>query len=486
MRHYPLLFALLFQLSLAQGQDGQSETGQTFSLEQSIAFALENNILMKNAELDERIADGRVKETRGIGLPQIDASVALRHNQKLQRFFATKQTSFAFSGLPEEQYDTYLPGLADDDVVAAPNFFQLKSSGDAGVTINQLIFNSSYLVGLQAANAYRDLAIKTTDQTREELVQQVAKAYYTCVINKDRITLFNTNIARVDSLLRTTTALYENGLAESIDVDRVRVTLNNLKVEQNKFIKLQEIAYQLLKFQMNYPMDRPIEVEGDIASITIDENVLNEYAANWDYAVRTDYRLLEANRKLQALDIKNKYAESLPSLSAFANLGFATQSPNIGGLFKTNSDIPTTEFIGPDKWYSYTAFGLTLNVPIFSGLQRTYRIQQAKLTMAKIENSFTQLKAQIDLETRQAATNFLNAVESAEAQKQNQELAANVARITKIKYEEGVGSSLEVVQAESDLREAQINYYNALYDAIVAKIDLDKAYGRLNPTTNED
>src|SRR5690606_19616702 len=236
----------------------------TFSLEQSIAFALENNILMKNAELDERIADGRVKETRGIGLPQIDASVALRHNQKLQRFFASKQTSFAFSGLPEEQYDTYLPGLADDDVVAAPNFFQLKSSGDAGVTINQLIFNSSYLVGLQAANAYRDLAIKTTDQTREELVQQVAKAYYTCVINKDRITLFNTNIARVDSLLRTTTALYENGLAESIDVDRVRVTLNNLKVEQNKFIKLQEIAYQLLKFQMNYPMDRPIEVEGDI------------------------------------------------------------------------------------------------------------------------------------------------------------------------------------------------------------------------------
>src|SRR5690606_38641061 len=207
MRHYPLLFALLFQLSLAQGQDGQSETGQTFSLEQSIAFALENNILMKNAELDERIADGRVKETRGIGLPQIDASVALRHNQKLQRFFASKQTSFAFSGLPEEQYDTYLPGLADDDVVAAPNFFRLKSSGDAGVTINQLIFNSSYLVGLQAANAYRDLAIKTTDQTREELVQQVAKAYYTCVINKDRITLFNTNIARVDSLLRTTTAL---------------------------------------------------------------------------------------------------------------------------------------------------------------------------------------------------------------------------------------------------------------------------------------
>ncbi len=477
MRQYPLLLALFFQLSLAQGQDGQSAAGQTFTLEQSIAFALENNVLMKNATLDERIAEGKVKETRGIGLPQIDASVALRHNQKLPRFFGEKSASNPIT--------SEFPG-DEGDVIAMENFFQLRSSGDAGVTINQLIFNSSYLVGLQAANAYRDLAIKTTDQTREQLIQQVAKAYYTCVINKDRITLFTTNIARVDSLLATTSALFENGLAESIDVDRVRVTLNNLRVEQNKFVKLQEIAYQLLKFQMNYPMDKPIEVAGDIASISIDDNILNEYAANWDYAVRTDYRLLEANRRLQALDIKNKYAESLPSLSAFANLGYSTQSPNISGLFKTNSDIPDMGMIGPDKWYSYSAFGLTLNVPIFSGLQRTYRIQQAKLTMAKIDNSFSQLKAQIDLETRQAATNFLNAVESAEAQKENQELASNVARITKIKYEEGVGSSMEVIQAESDLREAQINYYNALYDALVAKIDLDKAYGKLNPTTNEE
>ena len=217
----------------------------------------------------------------------------------------------------------------------------------------------------------------------------------------------------------------------------------------------------------------------------MDENILDEYSVNWDYAVRTDYRLLEANRRLQALDIKNKYAESLPSLSAFANLGYSTQSPNIGGLFVTNSDIPETNMIGPDKWYPYTSFGLTLNVPIFSGLQRTYKIQQAKLTMAKIENGFSLLKSQIELETRQAATNYLNAVESAKAQKENQELAANVARITKIKYEEGVGSSMEVVQAEADLREAQINYYNSLYEAIVAKIDLDKAYGKLNQTENE-
>ena len=471
--YYPIsIFLILLSISL---QAQQTE----FTLEQCIDYALQNSVSLKNAQLDEKIADSKVKETRGIGLPQVNGNVSLRHNEKLARFFATKATSFGFSGLPEDQYATYLPELSDNDVVAIPNFFQLKSSGDAGITIDQLIFNSSYLVGLRAANAYRELSVKQTDQTREQVVQQVTKAYYSCLINKDRIALFDNNIARVDSLLRNTNAMYQNGFAESIDVDRTQVTLNNLTIERNKFMNLQEISLQLLKFQMNYPMDQPLEVAGDIASITVDEALLSEYAVEWDYTNRTDYKLLESNRALQTLDIKNKFSASVPTLSAFANFGYSTQSPNIGGLFKTESNISDDGRIGPDKWYPYTSFGLTLNIPIFSGLQRNYQIKQAKLTLEKIENEFTTMKASIDLEIKQAAANYLNAVESAKAQEQNRVLAEKVARITKIKYEEGVGSSMEVVQAESDLREAQINYYNALYDAVVAQIDLKKAYGKL-------
>ena len=365
------------------------------------------------------------------------------------------------------------------------NFFQLKSSGDAGVRVNQLLFNSSYLVGLQAANAYRDLAVKSAEQTREQVVENVSKAYYSCLINKDRIGLFETNIARVDSLLKTTTALFENGFAEAIDVDRINVTLTNLKVERNRFLRLQEISLELLKFQMNYSMQENIDIEGDISSLEIDADILNEYSASWDYSQRSDYRLLEANKKLQQLDLKNKYAEGLPSLSAFANLGYQTQSPNISGLFTTNTNMPDNGIVGPDKWYSYSAFGLTLNIPLFSGLQRNYRIQQAKLELQKTDNSFANLKSGIDLEIKQVASNYLSAVETAEAQKQNSVLAENIARVTRLKFEQGVGSNLEVVEAEAALREAQINYYSSLYDAIVAKIDLDKAYGKLNQTHYE-
>jgi outer membrane protein len=460
----------------------QGATGQSFTLEQCVEYALQNSPTVKNATIDQRIADAKVKETRGIGLPQVNATVGIQHNQKLPRFFSQYD--------PEAQgfIDlSQVPGIQPGDVVALQNFFQLKSSGNAQLSISQILFNGSYLVGLQAANAYRDLSVKMADQTREQAIEQVTKAYYNVLINNDRIRLFDVNIGRIDSLLRTTKALNQNGFAEAIDVDRIQVTYNNLKAQRDNFKNLQELGLQLLKFQMNYPMNQPINVTGDIASVQVDENVLNNYSLDWDYTQRADYRVLESNRKLQSLNIKNKFAEGLPSLVAFANLGYQTQSPNVSGLFKTESAIAENEEFGygPDKWYSFSTFGVSLNIPLFSGLQRNYRLQQEKLNMQKIENGFTSLKSAIDLEIKQAAISYLNAVTNLKSQQENRVLAENVARVTRIKYEQGVGSNLEVIDAEGSLKEAQINYYDALYNAIVAKVDLDKAYGKLNPQTTD-
>lgn len=481
-RVFQLLLIFLTTPFLAAAQN---TGGSSLTLEQCIDYALENSINIKNAVLDEEIADARVKETRGIGLPQIDASVGLLHNQKLPRFFMQYFT-------PEPGEESFIdlsgvPGIQDGDVVAMQNFFQLRSSGNASVSINQILFNGSYLVGLKAANAYRELSIRSTRQSKEQTIQQVTKAFYAVLINKDRMNLFDNNIARVDSLLQTTKALNENGFAEGIDVDRIRVTLNNLMAERDKFYNLQELAVHLLKFQMNYPMDQSLDVSGDIASLEVDKDLLKNYEVDFDYKGRSDYKLLEANRNLQELDIRNKFSAALPSLAAFANLGYSTQSPNIGGLFKTNTTgVPDAEGIGPDKWYSFSSFGLSLNIPIFSGLQRSYRLQQAKINMMKIENNFSSLKSAIDLEVRQAAISYLNAIKSMESQRENRALAENIARITKIKYEEGVGSNLEVIEAEAALKEAQINYYTALYDALIAKVDLDKAYGKLLPATETE
>jgi outer membrane protein TolC len=475
MKRIPLtLFLFLIGAAMAVAQEDQ-KPAQTFTLEQAVQYALENSPNVKNSVIDEKISDAKVKETRGIGLPQVDATIGLQHNQKLPRFFTEYSPDGGFIDL------SGVDGIQPGDVVAAQNFFQLKSAGNAAVNISQILFNGSYLVGLQAANAYRELSVKNTVMTREKTTEQVMKAYYNVLINKDRMQLFDVNIGRIDSLLKTTKALNQNGFAEKIDVDRIQVTANNLKAQRNNFYNLQELGLQMLKFQMNYPMDQPIDIAGDIASLQIDENLLNNYSLEWDYTQRSDYRVLETNRKLQALNIKNKYAEGLPSLSAFANLGYSTQSSNISGLFKTESSIEDAGGVGPDKWYSFSTFGVSLNIPIFSGLQRSYRVQQEKLNMQKIQNGFITLKSAIDLETRSSAISYQNAINDLKSQEENRVLAENIARVTKIKYEQGVGNNIEVIEAESSLKEAQINYYDALYNALVAKVDLDKAYGKLMP-----
>ncbi len=468
---------VVMALLVAGVADAQQQTPTSFTLEQCIEYALKNSINAQNSLIDQEIASAKVKETVGLGLPQVSGNVAIQHNEQLRRFFGRYTTTpGSFSFFP------VTPGANEGDILAARSPFQLQSSGDAGITINQLIFSGNYLVGLQASKAYKDLSFKTANQTKEQIIEQVTKAYYSVLINHERTNLFDNNIARLDSLLKNTIALNKNGFAEGIDVDRIRVAYNNLKSERDKFLKLSDLGKELLKFQMNYPMDQPINVEGKIEDIKV-ESDLTSYLEGWDYKSRPDYKVLEANQRLQQLNIKNQYAGALPTLSGFANLGYSTQSNNISGLFTTNSNAPDNSQtgVGPDKWYGYSLFGVSLNMNIFTGFQRQYKIQQEKLTLRKIDNGFKSLKQGIDLQTKQASTSFANAITSLTSQKENMDLASNIARITKIKYEQGVGSNLEVVDAENSLRQAQTNYYSALFDAMVAKVDLDKAYGKLIP-----
>lgn len=478
MKRVYLLTWLAFSLLTVGRSYGQESTASAFTLEQCIEYALQNSINAQNATIDQRIAAAKVKETVGLGLPQISADASLTHNPKLQRFFTTYTPGggfFDFSGVP---------GIQPGDVIGAKNFFQLQSAGSASATVNQLIFNGSYIVGLQASRTFKELSAKTANQTREQIVQQVTKAYYAVLINNERTELFTNNIARVDSLFRNTKALNQNGFAEGIDVDRIQVALNNLKTERDKFVKLNDLGLELLKFQMNYPMDQPITILGNIQDVQVNTN-LEEYKKGWDYKMRPDYQVLETNKKLQELNIKNQYAGSLPSINAFATLGYSTQSPNVGGLFKTESGINDEGGVGPDKWYNFSQIGVSLHYPLFSGLQRHYKIQQEKLTLVKVDNGFRTLKNGIDLEIKQSSIQFENALNTLTSQKENMDLASKVANVTKIKYEQGVGSNLEVVDAENSLRQAQTNYYSALFDAMIAKVDLDKAYGKLIPPTSQ-
>lgn len=465
-----LLFLMLSTWLVAQ------ETSGSFTLDDCVEYALKNSVDAKNALLDEQIATARVKETVGIGLPQVSGSVSVQQSPTQPRFFTQYTAGGGSFFITDEQASQM--GLSDGDVVALRNIFQLKGAGDANLSINQMIFNGSYFVGLQASKAYKELSVKNSNQTSEDIVMSVSKAYYNLLIAREQLSLVNANLNRLDTLYRNTLAMYENGFAERIDADRLKVTLNNLKVNRENIENLNDLSMRLLKFQMNFPFDEELTIGGSLEDEAMQKVELPE-AENWDYSSRPDYQVLQANYELQKLNIKNKYAEAIPMISAFANLGYSTQSPNFGGLFATKTDFEDQNGVGPDKWYGYSTLGLSLKWNMFTGLQRNYQIQQEKLSLSKIENGFEVLERSIELDIKRAQDNLDNALSRLEVQKENAELAEYIFNISQIKYQEGVGSNLEVIEADTSLKEAQTNYFSALYDAIIAQLELKKALGIL-------
>jgi len=335
-------------------------------------------------------------------------------------------------------------------------------TASAGVTATQLLFDGSYLVGLQASRTYRELSKKATAQTKTETAINVSKAYYGALVSDARLEIIQANIDRVTKLFSDTKALNQNGLVEKIDVDRIELSLNNLKVEKEKITRFKDLSYALLKFQMGFDPHQPITL-----SDKLDESVLQNVviADSVDASKRPEFALATVQRKLQELDLKRYKSTYYPSLVAFGSASY-NASRNEFNIFNTDY-----------KWYPTVVAGLKLSIPIWDGLQKQAKISQARLSLEKVDNSISLLKNSFALEYESARSNYENNLSSLKTVKKNQELATEISRVSKIKYDNGVGSSLELVDAESSVKEADANYFNTLYDAIISKIDLEKTLG---------
>jgi len=448
------IFLLTFLCSVTRGF---AQTDSSYTLKQCIDYALEHQSTYLNTSLDAEIAKARVGEIQAVGLPQITGTVSMIENSKLRNMFFAKSnplaSSFGTSG-----------GEISGDVLVARNIFQLPSSGDAGATISQLLFDGSYFVGLKAAKAYQSLAQKTIHQSKIQTVDNVTKAYYLVLITQERIYRLNSSIATLDSTVRQSRKMYENGFIEKIDLDRLEVSLNNLLSDKTKFDSGLDISKMLLKFQMGMLIEEPIYAADTLALNSSESVLLKGTKAN--YNERIEFALLENQKILQNLDLKNVKAGYYPSISAFATGGYTRQDVKFVNLFQY-------------KWYTYALLGINMNVPIFDGFGKHYKGQQKKLELRKTENSILALKNTIDMQVKQSEITVNNAIRTLEVQQKNMALATDVSRVVKIKYAEGVGTNIEVTNAEDALRDAQTNYYNALYDLLVAQLDYKKALGTL-------
>lgn len=445
-----LLFISLLLTTTAQ----QEQQSNSFSLQQAIDFALKNSPSQKNAELDLQSAAYRKQEITGLGLPQISGSFDFKDYLRLP---VSVVDAHAFSPLvPVGTYTTLT--------------FGVKYSSTAAANVSQLLFSSDYIYGLKASSEFMNLSRMAVVRSKAEVVAAVSKAYYNVLINKERVALLDANITRIEKTYNDTKAVNAQGIAENIDVERLEVALNNLKSEKTKIERLIGLTESLLKFQMGYKITDPIVLTDkiDLGS----EPMQPIGALKFDVAQRPDYQLMQHQQTLLDLDVKRLKAGYLPTLAAYGAFQLQTSRPT-ANIFESDDTNPVK------KWYRVGIVGLTMNINIFDGLQRHYKIQQAKITSQKNINMLQSIALGAELEATSASIAYDNAIVSVEVQKKNMELAQHVYDVAQKKYLGGVGTNLEVMNAETSLKEAQTNYLNAVYDMIVSKIDYQKATGTL-------
>ena len=422
-----------------------------FDLDECIQYALEHNENIKNTNLSMVSAKARVGETLADGLPQIDGAIDLSHNFEIPSTI-----------LPAEALD---PNTTEEGSVAVQ--FSTAYVGDANISLRQMIFDGSYFVGLQAAKTYQELSRKDHIKSQIDVIEAVKKAYYSVLVTNEQMDLVRKNYARTDSLLNETRLMYENGFAEKIDVSRIKVEFNNLTVEKDNIEQTMAISYILLKFQMGMPTGEELLLKDNIENVEF-EVLKEEIGTGFRMEDRIEYAQLQTNKALVELDIKNNNVQYLPKLDLYGSLGANTGTEEASELFDVGNN-----------WFSYGIVGVNMSVPIFDGFRKGKRIQQKKIERDQIDNQFDLLENQINVEIEESKANYKKSVENMSAQKENMTLAEEIYTVTKIKYQEGIGSNLEVIEADTSYKQAQTNYYGALYDALVAKIELEKAYGKL-------
>lgn len=453
LKKYTLLLAIALLVYNAKAQEANSGS---FTLQQSIDYAMKHSPNYLNSELDYKNADYKRKEITGQGLPQISGSVDLKD-------YLSIPTSLIPGAFVAGQYP---PGVPVPDYI--PVKFGTKFNATAGLSLSENI-TSDYFFGLKAQKEYMNLAKISVTRSKADLVSQVTKAYYTVVISRSRIRSLDANIAKLKKTYDDTKASNQQGLVELIDVERLEVQYNNLITDHDKTVQLIGLSEATLKFQMGYKLQDPIALSDSLNMESNMFQVLN--ADKIDISQRPDYMLLKGQQELYDLDIKRQKYAFLPSLNIYGSYQYNKQR-NKFDFFSTSSDVT-------NKWFKIALVGATLNLNIFTGWQRMNRLEQAKITSFKNINSIHNLELAAELEATTASVNYNNAYLTLGRQKKNMELAQHVYDVADKKYQSGVGSNIEMTNAQASLADAQINYYNSVFDMIVAKVDFLKATGTL-------
>ncbi|SDE53105.1 Outer membrane protein TolC [Ulvibacter litoralis] len=421
----------------------QQKGNYSFNLEEAIQFALDSNYTVLNARRDIAIALKQKWETTASGLPQIDGAVNYTNNLK--------------------QPVTLLPGEIAGGAPGTfvPITFGTKQSASATATLNQLIFDGSYLVGLKAAKAFLDYSENASEKTSLEVRKGVINAYGSVLLSEELVAIFEKNKKNLEKNIYETRKIYENGLTEEESVEQLEITLLDIESQLNNAKRSASIARQMFNVSLGIDADENVEFKDsldDLAQQNISLTLLDDTSSieeNVDYKIA--YNLTEQ----RDLEVQLAKSKALPTLSAFLNYGTAANSEEFS--FLKNEQI----------WYQSSVLGFNLNVPIFSSGMRSAKTQQAKIALEKAKTSLDEAVQNIKLEVNTAKSNYQFATENYENSKKNIALAERIEHKNQIKFTEGLSTSFDLRQAQTQLYSAQQQYFQSMLDVITTKATLE-------------
>lgn len=426
----------------------QTDSGK-FNLSEAIAFAEKNSPTLKNAVLDRQISNETVKQIASAGLPQLSATGNL----------------LQYVQVPGNWVKNFIPSPGSPEYVFIR--FQQPINASANITMNQLIYSGTFLLGLKAAREFTGLSTLAYVKTKADLQVNVAKAYLMALTVKKNIDMINSNLLMLEKSLADVEKLNTEGFAEKLDVQRLKLAVSNLKVQKEKLLAASDATLNLLKLQMGFDVNKQIELTDDLESI--DKSIPALSSAEFDVKNRVEFKMINQGLTLSKLEERRYKVGKYPTLVGFFQHQQSTQRPEFN-FFQSN-------LTPNNNWVPSSAFGLSFQMTLFDGFRAKSSVAEIRLKREKTMNDLFSFTNAATMEYNNAVRNYNSSAQLVELQKENMDLARDIYTKANLKYKEGVGSSLEVVQAENDLKTAQTNYLNAIYDLVIAKIDLKKANG---------
>ena len=435
-----VLFAIVCSLSVPV-------FGQGFSLMDCVEYASKSNANIVNASRDIDIANRKVKETIGSMLPQVDVSASYTNNLI--------------------QSTTLLPGALAGDTTGRmiPVQFGTQHNANGSLQITQKLFDPTFGIGLKAAKVSKGQADQSLKSTMEQVTYSIGVTYYQSLVVGKQLSTLRSTLATSAQQLQLAELKLKNGMAKQLDVDKLRVSYNNLKsqLQQNELTYSQTLNN--LKYYMGMPVENKI-VLTDTALI-LNEPLLSGLLGTFNIENRTDYQLQKITLDGYTLEKDRNQALYLPTLNVSLNYGLMAMRKEFNFLDQNQS------------WFNSASLVFSLRVPIFDGLQKHQRIEQAKISVEKAKTKLEQTEQSIKVDLSNYENQYTTAVSNINTEKENLALAENVYKNTQLAFNQGLSTSLDLVQSESSWNESMNNYYSKLLNLYIARINLEQSKGNL-------